>query len=89
MHMWPMNEAREADALADELNGIEIVEGLSPPPRAAAGRDGARRLSCLSPNVADSRQRESQKRRRRSLRRSLSGRLERKTRAQKSRKSRF
>lgn len=48
MHMWPMNEEKEAETLVDDLGGIEIVEeGLPPPPPpapptpGAVGRDGA------------------------------------------------
>ena len=31
MHMWPMNEEKEEDVLADDLGGIEIVEEGLPP----------------------------------------------------------
>ena len=48
MHMWPMNEDKEADVLVDGLNDILVVEdGMPPPPPPApsapggAGGDGA------------------------------------------------
>lgn len=40
MHMWPMTEEKEAEPLADVLDGIEIVPGLPPPPPPAPSAPG-------------------------------------------------
>lgn len=71
MHMWPMNEEKEPEALADDLGGIEIVEeGLPPPPPPApsapgtAGRDGALPPLCHLKSQSNSKQKRNHRRRR-------------------------
>lgn len=94
MHMWPMNEEKEADALADDVGGIERVEeGLPPPPPpapsapGAAGHDGAL-LSLYHLIIpSDGQQRRSPRRKRRNLHRSLPGLQEKNQRARRTRRS--
>ena len=95
MHMWPMNEEKEGETLADDLGGIEIVEeGLPPPPPPAPSApgtgdgDGALLFLSLLMSVSDCEQRKSQRRRKRSPHLSLLGQQERRARAARTRRSR-
>lgn len=40
MHMWPMNEEKEGDVLADGMADVVIVEGVPPPPPPAPSASG-------------------------------------------------